>query len=388
MSNRFVSPTFRPRISRPRAVYIHIPFCRHRCGYCNFTLVAGRDYLVDRFLDALAIEIGWLDDSYEVDTVFYGGGTPSHLSAQNMKRLNSIVRSRFSMAESCEVTAECNPSDLTETCATALAECGVNRVSLGVQSLNATKLKILERDHTYDVVNQAVSNARSFAKSVSLDLIFAAPHETLDQWKSDLDDAIAFAPDHFSTYELTYEKGARFWARHERHELISADEDVRCQMYEHTIDTLAKHGYQQYEISSFAKKHHECRHNNVYWSGVPYFAFGPGASRYVDGIRQTNHQSTTRYIQLIEASQSPIAQSERLSPEESARELLSIALRRLEGVSLEWFETQTGYKATELLSNFRSSLETANLIHVDDTSIRLTRNGILVCDRIASEILN
>ncbi len=377
MSGNQISHTFRPQLQQPRAVYIHIPFCRHRCGYCNFALVAGRDYLIDRFLDALETEIGWLKNTYEVDTVFFGGGTPSHLSAENLNRLNSIVRSRFVIGESCEVTAECNPSDLTETVADALAACGVTRVSLGVQSLNAEKLKILERDHTRNVVQQAVAQARLFAKSVSLDMIFAAPEETCHQWQSDLDDAIKLEPDHFSTYELTYEKGTQFWNRRERRDLNSADEDIRCQMYEHAIDTLASCGYRQYEVSSFAKNSHACRHNNVYWAGDPYFAFGPGASRYVDGIRETNHQSTTRYIQLIENGRSPIADSEQLAPEDSARELLSIGLRRTMGVDLAQFRQRTGYDPRVLLATSEVRLRDAGFIVINESHLRLTRAGLL-----------
>lgn len=388
MPGNQVSPTFRPQLGQPRSVYIHIPFCRHRCGYCNFTLVAGRDYLVDRFLDALETEIGWLDNNYEVDTVYFGGGTPSHLSAESLIRLNTIVRSRFQISDTCEITAECNPSDVTATCAEALAACGVTRISLGVQSLNAGKLKTLERDHSRTVVEQAIGNARLVAKSVSFDLIFAAPGESFEQWKTDLDDAIRLAPDHFSTYELTYEKGTQFWNRRERRELTSANEDIRYQMYEYTIDTLASHGYRQYEISSFSQFGHECRHNNVYWSGDPYFAFGPGASRYVDGIRETNHQSTLRYLKLVAAATSPVASTERLSPAAAARELLAIGLRRMQGVNLQDFQNRTGCSVDDLILRIRSSLQQLGLVEFDTENMRLTRAGILVCDSIASEILD
>jgi oxygen-independent coproporphyrinogen-3 oxidase len=350
--------------------------------------VAGRDYLVARFLDALEAEIGWLDKHYEVDTVFFGGGTPSHLSAKNLERLNAIVRSRFEISKFAEVTAECNPGDLNADRAAALAACGVTRISLGVQSLSLEKLNILERDHSREVVEQAMTQARSFANSVSLDLIFAAPGESMAQWKSDLADAIQLAPDHFSTYELTYEKGTQFWNRRARRELESADEDLRCRMYEHAMDTLARHGYRQYEISSFAKLGHESRHNHVYWSGDPYFAFGPGAARYVDGIRETNHPSTLRYLKQVEAEISPVASSEKLSPEASARELLAIGLRRLRGVNFRNFKNQTGFSVDELIAKVRPSLQQLGLVEIDSENIRLTRAGILVCDSVAREILD
>ena len=175
----------------PRSAYIHIPFCRHRCGYCNFSLVAGRDHLVERFLDALEKEIRQLPESFELDTLFFGGGTPSHLSRDQLERLSQIVAQRFTLARDAEVSAECNPNDVDEEKIDALLQLGVNRISLGVQSLNADKLKRLERDHSASEVATAVELAKANVSSVSMDLIFAAPQETFSQWQTDLTDALA-----------------------------------------------------------------------------------------------------------------------------------------------------------------------------------------------------
>lgn len=387
MFERNKYPTFQPK-EKPRSLYIHIPFCRHRCGYCNFTLVAGRDYLVDRFLDAIENEFIWLEQTYEVDTIFLGGGTPSHLSAENMQRLCGIIRSRFSFADNFEFTAECNPSDVTDSCAEALAEIGVNRISLGVQSLNSQKLKTLERDHSREIVIEAIANARRFCKNVSIDLIFATPNETLEEWRTDLDQAIALQPDHVSTYELTYEKGTAFWTQRMHGNIDSADEELRCKMYEHAIATLSENGFEQYEVSSFAKPNYRCRHNVVYWSGKPYFAFGPGASRFIDGTRETNHQSTMRYLDLIEAGTPPISERECLSTEDQARELLAIGLRQMDGINFEQFSKQTGFSALNLFAPIENELTDAGLISINEESIRLTQKGILVCDWIASKIVN
>ena len=294
----------------------------------------------------------------------------------------------FSMSSNCEVTAECNPNDLTRACADAFAELGVNRISLGVQSLIARKLKILERDHDASTVTRAVQNARRIALSLSLDMIFASPGETLDDWQQDLESAIHLDPDQISTYELTYEKGTSFWIRRERKELSVADEEVRCQMYEYSLDNLAAHGFEQYEISSFARPGHQCRHNNTYWSGQPYFAFGPSASKYVDGTRETNHQSTSRYLKFVESGESPIAERESLSAHESALELLVLGLRRNTGIDRTAFANHTGYEYTDLIGDdLFQKLCREKLVRVTTDNIRLTRRGLMMCDWIASEIL-
>ena len=191
----------------PRSAYIHVPFCRHRCGYCNFALVAGRDRLIEPYLDAIEAEVQKLPEVYQLDTLFFGGGTPSHLSAVQMKRLGLILSHRFRLSADAEVTAECNPADITIESLDALQELGVNRISLGVQSFNDDKLKILQRDHSSEIAKAGFRLAMDRFKNVSMDLIFAAPGETLQDWEIDLDAAIELEPTHISTYELTYEKG-------------------------------------------------------------------------------------------------------------------------------------------------------------------------------------
>lgn len=372
----------------PRSVYIHIPFCRHRCGYCNFTLVAGRDHLIDRFLDALETEIGRLKQRYEIDTLFLGGGTPSHLNPTGWRRLKQIIDSRFELAVDAEITAECNPNDITPAKSDALAQFGVNRISLGVQSLNPQKLERLERDHNRDEVETAVRLVRPFARSVAFDLIFAAPAETLAEWQTDLDTALALKPDHLSTYELTYEKGTQFWSRKSRGELSESDEDLRADMYLAATASITAAGLPQYEISSFARPAHSCRHNLIYWSGDPYFAFGPGASRYVGGVRETNHGSTTEYLKRLESGQSPVSLSEQLPPRDSARELLAIGLRTVTGVDEKSFAQRTGFQVADLLNSHAATWIETGLLRHHDHRWSLTDQGRMVADRIAIEIID
>lgn len=377
------TPTaLRGRALPPRSAYIHVPFCRHRCGYCNFTLVAGRDDLIATYLEALAKELSWLKEPHEVDTLFFGGGTPTHLPMQELAQLFDLAKRWFPLAPGYELSVEANPIDLDEGRCEVLRQAGVTRVSLGVQSFRSEKLQSLERDHRQPEILAAYNNARKFAQSVSLDLIFAVPGETLEQWRQDLETAISLQPDHISTYGLTFERGTSFWGRLNRGELSRTEEETEGQMYELAIDLLAAAGYEHYEVSNFARPGHRCRHNEAYWTGRPYFAAGPGAARYIAGRREMNHRSTTTYIQLVLAGQSPVAESEELAPEARARERLVFALRRLEGISQAEFEKETGYSVAQLVETPLHKFIAQGLFAKTDDNLRLTRRGLLVSDAL------
>jgi putative oxygen-independent coproporphyrinogen III oxidase len=376
-----------PMTSEPRAAYIHVPFCRHRCGYCNFTLVAGRDDLIDRYLIALERELAGLVNPHEVETLFFGGGTPTHLTPAQLKRLFDIVRQWFPLARDAEFSIEANPIDLDEAKSAVLAPAGVTRVSLGAQSFYDWKLNKLERDHDECDIAAAVEFARPFAKSVSLDLIFGVPGESLADWKQDLAAAIALSPEHISTYGLTFEKGTAFWSRLSHGDLSRIDEESERQMYEVAIDTLTAAGYEHYEVSNFARRGHRCRHNENYWLGGQYFAAGPGAARFLGGLRETNHRSTTTYIHRVLTGASPVAESERLGAEDAARERLVFALRRLEGLDRSAFIAATDYSVEQLGGAALPRLIDHGLLEIHGDRLRLTRRGLLVSDAIWPEFL-
>ncbi len=359
-------------IRTPRSAYIHVPFCARRCGYCNFTLVAGRDDLVESYLAALEIELSWLGAPREVDTLFFGGGTPTQLHGDQLRRLFEIVLAWHPLAAGCEFSVEANPADISDEMAFILAQYGVTRVSLGGQSFNDDKLRALERDHTAADIARAVQVLRQYAFDLSLDLIFAAPGETLDDWPTDLAAAIANEPDHISTYGLTFERGTTFWNRRSHGALQQADEELELAMYETAIDTLTAAGFEHYEVSNFARPGHRCRHNERYWLGEEYFAAGPGAARYVAGVRSTNHRSTTTYIERVLRGESPVAEEERLLPDDRARELLVFALRRLEGVSQDWFRQRTGHDINDLIGEPLRRFVELGLMIDDGGRIQLT----------------
>jgi oxygen-independent coproporphyrinogen III oxidase len=371
----------------PTSAYIHVPFCRHRCGYCNFTLVAGRDDLVGSYLQAVELELAKLSQQHALDTLYFGGGTPTHLPAADLARLFTKVLRRFHLNPGAEITVEANPLDLdAERCA-VLRDAGVTRVSLGVQSFRDEKLALLERDHRRHDIERAIELARGVAESVSLDLIYAAPGETLAQWLNDLEEAIATGVDHISVYGLTIEQGSAFYGRWLKGALAKIPEPLEADMYEAALDRMAAGGYQQYEVSNFARPGEESRHNETYWQGRSYFAFGPGAARYVRGRREINHRSTTAYIQRLLSGQSPVAEAEELSPEDRARERLVFGLRRLPGVERQQFLAETGYEIESLVGQELIPLVEHGLLRWTEQHLQLTRKGLLVSDSIWPRLL-
>ena len=371
----------------PRACYVHVPFCRHRCGYCNFTLVAGRDDLIPAYLQAIKVEISRQPETQEIDFLFLGGGTPSHLSPEQLDELLKTIRSRFSLANGCEFSVEANPSDVRPEIVDVLASHGVTRISLGAQSFDHNKLKLLERDHTSNDIARAVEILRNRFTSISLDLIFAVPGESLDTWLADLDAAVQLAPNHISTYGLTFEKGTSFWSKMSKGQLGEVDEELQRQMYLSAIDNLSVAGYSQYEISNFARPGHLCRHNEVYWKGEQFYGFGPGAARFTEGVREVNHRSTTTYIRRVLNNESPVGEREQLSPESAARERLTFAMRRLVGVNRDQFYEQTGFSVEQLLGEKLAKLVELGVVEDDGQRIKLTRKGLLLSDSVAGEIL-
>jgi oxygen-independent coproporphyrinogen-3 oxidase len=393
------------QFAHPRAAYIHVPFCRHRCGYCNFTLITGRDDLIADYLRAIELELSRVGTAHqcenermemvggahptarEVDTLYFGGGTPTHLDPAQFKLLSATVLQWHPLADGYEWTVEANPADIDEPMIDALAALGVTRLSLGGQSFRTEKLRLLERDHEAAHIARAVELARRAGMQVSLDLIFATPGETLEQWSADIDAALALAPDHVSTYGLTFEQGTTYWTRRLRGELAPADESLELDMYALAIDRLTAAGFEHYEVSNFARPGCRSRHNETYWSGAGYYAAGPGAARYVNGVRASNHRSTTTYLNRVLAGDSPVAEREQLPPEARARELLVFGLRRLEGVSRSVFASRTDYEIDDLVVAPLQKFINLGLLADDGERIRLTRTGLFISDAMWPEML-
>jgi oxygen-independent coproporphyrinogen III oxidase len=382
----------------PRSLYIHVPFCAHRCGYCDFTLVAGKDHLADKYLDGLTLEIDRklqtsndrdpsAKEKPQLDTIFFGGGTPTQLSAPQLERLCGIVHDRFELSPETEFSVEANPARMTADKIAVLADAGVNRISLGVQSFDDATLTMLERDHRRSDVFGCVERVRSRIANISLDLIFAVPGQSLALWETTLQSAIDLSPTHLSTYGLTFEKGTAFWTRREKGELPQAAEELERRMYEVAMNKLAAHDFHQYEISSFARPGFRCLHNQVYWSGKTYFGFGPGAASLINNERRQNHRSVTTWLKKVLAGESAIGDVEELDPESFARELLVLGLRTNDGVDRAWFQETSNFDLDQLAGASIGRLVTQGLIEEAGSTIRLTRQGRFLADTVAGELL-
>ncbi len=373
-------------INAPRSAYIHVPFCRHRCGYCNFTVIAGRPDLHRSYLNALKAELALLGEPAEVDTLYLGGGTPTELRLSEFQELMELVKFWFPLAVDGEFTTEANPEDMTSEYVELFQEVGINRVSLGGQSFDESKLAVLERNHSA-VQLEHCFELLSPIDSISMDLIYGVPDESLQQWERDLKLLLEYEPTHLSTYGLTIEKGTSFWSRFENGELEELSDDLQREFYLTARHMLIEHGYHHYEVSNYAKPGFECRHNEVYWFGEPYFAAGPGAARYVDGFRQVNHRSTTTYISKALEGKSVVAESEHIIGEELYREILVFALRRLDGITDAWFQQKTGMTPWELAGEqLEKFIEQGFFLRTDD-QLCLTQEGLLVSDSLWPHLL-
>lgn len=374
----------------PRSAYIHVPFCAHRCGYCEFTLIAGRDDLIGDYLRRLRQEVDSIvlkDETAELDTLFLGGGTPTRPSSEQLRELFTMLFSRFRMAAGAEISVEANPLDLTDDKIDVLSDAGVNRVSLGVQSFSPQILSLLERDHTQQDINRVMTRLRRRVHNVSLDLIFGVPGQSLEDWRNTLRRVIDLAPEHVSTYGLTWEAGTAFGTRRDRGELAPVDEELERAQYAMAMEELPAAGFEQYEISNFARPGFRCQHNEVYWAGDEYWAFGPGAASYRNGRRETNIRSVLGWLARIEQGRSPVADAEELEPRHRARELLFLGLRRCDGVDRTDFRRRSGFELDDIAADAIATNVGRGWLEETATSIRLTREGRFVADRVVADFL-
>jgi oxygen-independent coproporphyrinogen-3 oxidase len=371
----------------PRHAYVHVPFCRHRCGYCDFSLVAGRDDLIDRYFAALAVELERVREPLDLDTLYLGGGTPSHLGPDGLRRLFDLLHVKLRPVAGAEVSIECNPEDVTAALAEAALACGVTRASLGAQSLDAATLRALDRSHAADDVRRAVALLGERGLAVNVDLMTAAPGQSLTAVERDLDAAIAIGPQHVSVYCLTWEKGTAFEGLRRTGALAAADEGDERAMFEAAIDRLEAAGYEHEEVSNFARPGHRCRHNEAYWDCRPWEAFGPGAARFDGRTRITNHRSPVTWMNRVLAGDDVTGDVDAMDAEAAARERLVVGLRRRAGVERAAFRAASGLDLDDLAAPAITRWVVQGLATDDGETIRLTRAGLLVSDSLWADVL-
>lgn len=343
-------------------VYVHIPFCRHRCDYCAFATWTDRDHLMEEYVDAVVLDIQRkvAAGMPVADTVFFGGGTPTRLAPDLITKIIAAIP----LSANPEVTVECNPDDVTPELMRVYAAGGVNRVSIGVQAMVEHVLSSLGRTHDPSNVERAVNAAREAGiTSINLDLIYGVHGESLDDWRQTLESAIALRPTHVSAYGLTVEAGTPLAEDPARH----PDDDDQADKYVLADDMLAAAGMHNYEISNWALDGHECRHNKVYWSQGNYMGFGCASHSHENGRRFWNVRTPDRYISCVNENISVEAADEQLDDETRAREALELSLRTADGVPVGTLDVE--------------SLE--GLVSVQGNRVVLTRNGKLLANEVS-----
>ncbi|MCD8145663.1 MAG: radical SAM family heme chaperone HemW [Clostridiales bacterium] len=322
---------------RTLGVYIHIPFCKSKCAYCDFYSLPGHESRMDAYAIALAANLSELAPSmasYTVDTVYLGGGTPSIFGEQRLKNLLNLLNKTLHLAKNCEFTMECNPDSVTPSLVRTVRKAGVNRISLGMQSAQDEELLAVGRPHTMEQTRRAVQAIRKGKiKNLSLDLIYGLPGQTMESWQSSVEEALSLGPEHLSLYALTLEEGTSLWAARERTPM--ADDDELAERYLWAVKRLGAAGYEQYEISNFAKPGYASRHNQKYWRGEEYVGFGPAAHSDFGGCRYSYIADLEGYIDGMASGKELVAESEQIPEKERAREYLMLRLRTTEGIQEE-----------------------------------------------------
>ncbi|MBE6298699.1 MAG: radical SAM family heme chaperone HemW [Bacteroidales bacterium] len=370
-------------------LYIHIPFCKQRCNYCAFyssTLYNMREEYVAALTKELFLRKDYAHGK-AIETIYFGGGTPSTLSIEQLQRICSTIYSAYPVANSPEVTIECNPDDLTPEFLEALRPLPFNRISMGVQSFNDAQLQRLGRRHTAEGARTAVGNARKAGyTNISIDLMFALPGSTPQQWLEDLDSAIALKPQHLSAYNLMYEEGTPLYRALCNGSITELSEEENLEQFRMLIESMKKAGYRHYEISNFALPGYESRHNSNYWNDTPYIGCGAAAHSYNGTEREWNIADIKEYIKGIESGNRKF-EIEHLSEEERYNDTILTRLRTAEGLPLEWMRDNFSDKLNSyMLRTIEKEIALGNL-QENNRQVSLTEKGIFISDAVIRELI-
>lgn len=382
----FSLPTTSPDIESFSA-YIHVPFCRARCGYCDFNTYTQLDFphgaSVGAYAGTLSREIdmsarylqGARATAPRIDTVFFGGGTPTMLPARDIAGILDKLAENFKLASDAEITTEANPETVTQTYIEDLARAGITRISFGMQSAVPSVLATLDRVHTPGQVRKAVGWAQDAGLETSVDLIYGTPGETMADWEVSVREALELGVEHISTYALSLEPGVKMARQIRTGEIAPIDSDMQADFYERADEMLSSAGLRWYEISNWARPRHECRHNMVYWQGGNWWGYGPGAHSHLDGVRFWNSKHPVKWAQTLEAGEFPIDDGEVLSASERRQEEIMLAIRLADGID-----------ATAFPQEVCDELRDEGLIECADGRLCLTLRGRLLADIVTRRL--
>ncbi len=389
-------------MSAPHALYFHIPFCSHRCAYCDFNTYAGQEALIPAYMQALLTEVDVVaasrEESLPARSVFFGGGTPSLVPTRLLSSVIEKVRQCYTLEPAAEVSLEANPGTVSAQGLQELRQAGFNRLSFGVQSANPFELKMLERTHGFGEVIQSVQWARQAGfDNLNLDLIYGLPEQTLEHWQNSVRRIVALGPEHVSMYALTLEHGTPFGRWAQKGLLPLPDGDLAAEMYDWAGDYLAGQGYEQYEISNWARPGRECRHNLQYWRNLPYLGFGAGAHGYAGGVRYANVLRIKTYIERCESADrrtfdfplSPATVNQhRNTPREDMQETLLTSLRLTrEGIAEGRFREQFGLGLGEAFPKEIERLTRRGLLEWQASTLRLTPQARMLSNQVFVEFV-
>jgi oxygen-independent coproporphyrinogen III oxidase len=373
------------------SLYLHIPFCDKKCSYCDFNSYAGIDNLMPAYAEALVREIElWsvAGQSFDIKTIFFGGGTPSRMPLEEMSQIFDALMRRFTLKPDCEISLEANPGTVTLEYLRGLRDLGVNRLSFGVQSFHDDELLFLDRIHSAQEAEDAYLSARKAGyDNINLDLIYGLPDQPMDRWQGSLERAIGLQPEHLSLYALTVEDGTGLGAQVARGEVKAPDPDAAVDQYEWTIERMSQAGFEHYEISNWALPGRRCFHNLTYWRNEPYLGMGAGAHSFFRGVRFAVVSAPNRYIHAMNESwesakggsagtdMRQIGEGEQMTPKLEMSDTIILGLRLAEGLNLRQFEDRYG---VPLLLRYQSEIRELTefgLLEVTDDSLRLTDRG-------------
>jgi oxygen-independent coproporphyrinogen-3 oxidase len=374
--------------SRAGALYVHVPFCLAKCGYCDFYSIPVQPDLATRCVDALAAELRTQKEFLKepLASIFVGGGTPTSIGAEPLRRL-LLPLSRHADART-EFTVEANPGTVDPAVAAAMAQAGVNRISLGVQSFQTEELALLGRIHTPHQADQTIAMLRSAGLDhLSVDLIYGIPGQSLSSWLESLRRAVELGVEHLSCYALSFEPDTPLGRRLKAGEIRQVDEQLQKDCYYAAIDAAEATGMEHYEISNFARSGRRCRHNITYWENEPYVGIGPAATGYIAGERRTNCPDLAAYLQAIEAGLPPPSTSEHLTGRAAMAEAVMLGLRLTEGIDRKAFAVRYGLDVADAFPRAISRYAQLGALVVTGSHLRLRRSALFVADTVLAEVL-
>ena len=379
-------------------IYVHIPFCKQKCNYCDFISYCDKNELVEQYIKALKQEIknnsSKIKDS-EISTIYIGGGTPSYINSQYIKEILETIKQNYNISKNVEITIEVNPGTVTKEKLTNYYENGINRISIGLQSCNNNLLKMIGRIHTYEEFLDTYNLAREVGfKNINVDLMIGLPNQTLEDVKTSLEKIISLNPEHISVYSLIVEEGTLIEKKIEKGELKLPNEKIERKEYWLVKDTLENFRYKHYEISNFAKKEYESKHNLNCWEQKEYFGFGASAHSYINGTRYSNTESMEEYInQEMQNVQCEVGIDglhivhEIQNEEEQKKEYILLGLRKIDGIKISKFKNKFGSNPILEFRNELNKLSQEKLIEIDLDNIKLTKKGIDLANIVWEEFV-